>query len=174
MDYGAVDVRKYLGDVPFAIVGGLATRLYMAERMTLDVDILVAPDRLAEVERCLEQAGCRKTGPLTIGGSSWRLPSDKALDVVAIAAPWVQSAIETAQTGPDGQPYVSLAYLVLMKLQSGRTQDLADVSRMLGVAAEQSVASARDVVSRYAPQDVEDLESLICLGKLECEAGGEA
>ena len=30
-------VRRLLGDLPFAIVGGLATRLYMPERMTLDV-----------------------------------------------------------------------------------------------------------------------------------------
>jgi len=29
------------GDIPFVIVGGFATRLYMPERMTLDIDVMV-------------------------------------------------------------------------------------------------------------------------------------
>ena len=35
---------------------------------------------------------------------------------------------------PDGLPVIALRYLVLMKLEAGRTQDLADVSRMHGGA----------------------------------------
>ncbi len=47
-DYGTVDIRKFMGSVPFVIVGGLATRLYMPERTTLDMDVLVAPAGLEE------------------------------------------------------------------------------------------------------------------------------
>lgn len=173
MDYGVVDIRRYLGDVPFAVVGGLATRLYMAERMTLDVDVLVSPNRLSEAERCLQQAKCERTGSLAIGRSAWRLPSGTPLDLIALDAPWVQTAIETAETGPDGSPYVSLAYLVLMKLQSGRMQDLADVSRMLGNSRDAALADVREVVCQYASQDVRDLESLVALGKLEYAEGGQ-
>ena len=37
---------------------------------------------------------------------------------------------------PDGLPIIDLPYLVLMKLSASRTQDLADISRMLGLADE--------------------------------------
>ena len=51
-------------------------------------------------------------------------------------ADWVPEALATARRAPDGLPVIDLPYLVLMKLESGRTQDLADVSRMLGGAGE--------------------------------------
>lgn len=87
-EYGGTDVRALLGKIPFAIAGGLATRLYMPERM---------------------------------------------------------------------------------KLTSGRMQDLADVSRMLGCADTSDVNGVRETIKRYRPQDAEDLESLLVLGKLEHE-----
>lgn len=58
-------------------------------------------------------------------------------------------------------------YLVLMELRSGRTQDLADISRMLGLAADAEIQRTREIVAKYQPDDIEDLESLINLGRLE-------
>jgi hypothetical protein len=57
-----------------------------------------------------------------------------------------------------------------MKLHSGRVQDLADISRMLGVADEDSLRKVRMIIVEYLPDDTEDLESLILLGKLETKA----
>ena len=45
--YPAPDLGCLQGHIPFAVVGGLATRLYMPERMTLDTDILVRADDAA-------------------------------------------------------------------------------------------------------------------------------
>ena len=56
-----------------------------------------------------------------------------------------------------------------MKLGAGRTQDLADISRMLGGADAGGIAESRRIVARYRPEDAEDLESMIRLGKLEYE-----
>jgi len=169
MEYGSVDLKKYLGSVPFVVVGGLATRLYMPERMTLDSDALVRFEDMEEAEQALEQSGCEKTGPLTIGGSIWRLPSGDSLDLIASDEAWVEEAIGHAVTGPDGMPYADLPYLVLMKLGSGRMQDLADISRMLGGASEKALDATRTVVQQFRRQDSEDLESLISLGRLEYE-----
>jgi cell division septum initiation protein DivIVA len=59
--------------------------------------------------------------------------------------------------------------LILMKLASGRAQDIADMSRMLGQADEQLRSAVRDAVAKFRPEDMEDLESLIMLGDLELQ-----
>ena len=165
--FGPPQVRRLLGEVPFVIVGGLATRRYMPERMTLDADVLVRPADLARAEQALREAGCRKRGPLTIGGSTWVAPDGLELDLIALTAPWADEAVTSAVTAPDGQPYVGLPYLVLMKLASSRVQDLADISRMLAAADATTIDCARALVTRHRPEDAEDLDSLIRLGRME-------
>ena len=64
-----------------------------------------------------------------------------------------------------------LPYLVLIKLQGGWTQDLADISRMLGLANADAREAVRRLVAREAPEDCDDLESLIRLGRLEFGEG---
>jgi hypothetical protein len=54
-----------------------------------------------------------------------------------------------------------------MKLQASRSQDWTDVSRMLITADEEQLNNVRKVVAQYSPEDQEDLETLIYLGKLE-------
>ncbi len=158
-----------LGDLAYMIVGGLATALYMPQRMTLDTDILILGEDLERAEALLTSTGCKRVGPLTIGGSSWRLAGGRNLDLIALNEPWVSEALATAVRHEDGRPYASLPFLVLMKLESGRLQDLADISRMLGCADTHRVDEVRAVVSRYRPQDLDDVESMLHLGRLEHE-----
>ncbi len=158
-----------LGPVRFVIVGGLATGRYMPARQTLDTDILVSPSDLAAVEDALQRKGCRKLGPLSVGGSAWRLPGGRILDVRALPADWVEEAIDRAEPDTAGHPFVALPYLVLMKLESGRLQDLADIARMLGFASGERIEATRRLVRQYRPRDVADLESMIRLGKREHE-----
>lgn len=165
--YGRGTPLPNLGDVRYVLVGGLATARYMPERMTLDTDILIKADALAETEEALRAAGCRRTASLTIGGSTWRMPGGRSLDVLALDQPWVGYAIDTAITDREGVPCIGLPYLVIMKLTSSRLQDLADISRMLGEAEEAQLTTVRTEVGQYRPQDLEDLERMIQLGKLE-------
>jgi hypothetical protein len=165
--YGVPSIAKYMEKVPFVVAGGIATRLYMPERMTLDLDILVASEEFPEAEAALEASGCRRHGGLAIGGSTWVLPDGNHLDVIPLPDPWVADALAHPRRGPEGLPYIDLPYLVLMKLASGRLQDLADVSRMLGRADEKLLERVRGAVRRYREQDEEDLDGLIALGKLE-------
>ena len=158
-----------LGDLRYIVVGGLATAMYMPQRMTIDTDILIMSEDLDIAERRLETSGCRRIGPLSIGGSSWRLPGGRSLDLVALDLPWVTEALASAVTDDTGRPYASLPFLVLMKLESGRLQDLADISRMLGCADPDGVDEVRSVLLRYRPEDTDDFESMLRLGKLEHE-----
>ena len=62
---------------------------------------------------------------------------------------------------------LDLPYLVLMKVEAGRAQDLADTARMLGAAPEARRQETREIFRRYMPDAQDDLESLIALGRLE-------
>ena len=124
---------------------------------------------LDHAETRLTDAGCEHIGPLAIGGSSWRLPTGRSLDLIALDAAWVRDALDSAVRDVENRPFVSLPFLVLMKLESGRLQDLADIGRMLGCADEEQVDDVRAVLSRYRPQDMDDLESMLRLGRLEHE-----
>ncbi|MBI3971630.1 MAG: hypothetical protein HY332_10115 [Chloroflexi bacterium] len=162
-----MDLRQLIRQTPFVLVGGIATRLYMPERLTLDVDILVRAEDGARLEAELTRAGAHKLSDLTIGGSSWRLPEGTVLDVIESSEPWVPPALDQPRYGPDGLPYSVLPYLVLMKLQVSRAQDIADISRMMGGADERDLEAVRAAVGTYMPDAREDLDSLIALGKLE-------
>ena len=164
------DLQALLHGVPFVVVGAMAARLYMPERMTQDIDVLVLVDDLEACERQLQQAGCRKIGELTIGGASWELPDGAELDVIASDAPWARLAFAEPVMAGAGLPTISLPYLVVMKLLSGRAQDIADLTRMLGAADDAELEQVRTIVSEYVPDAVEDVESMVVLGRMEYES----
>lgn len=164
------DLRRVLGDLPWAIVGGVATRAYMAERMTHDLDVIVRHvDGEAAVAR-MRNAGYAFVGELSIPGQTLRSPEGKEVDVLFGDQPWLDEALEATERDPAGLPVLGLPFLVVLKLKSARTQPWVDVSRMVGQASDGRLAMVRDVVQRWSPDDVEDLEALIYLGQQEIEA----
>jgi hypothetical protein len=165
--YPIPNLREIFIKTPFIIVGGLATRLYMPERMTLDVDVLIVKEDALIAEDELQKAGCQKQGILSIGGSTWILPNSTSVDIIMLDEPWIREAIQNPVIASDGLPYIDLPYLTLMKFQSGRLQDMADISRMLCDANENDLKKTRTLFQHYIPDAIEDLESLILLGKLE-------
>ena len=164
------DLQALLQGVPFVVVGAMAARLYMPERMTHDTDVLVLVDDLAACERRLLQAGCRKIGDLSIGGASWELPDGSELDVIALDTPWARRAIAEPVTAQTDLPTVALSYLVVMKLLSGRAQDIADLTRMLGAADDEALEQVNTAVAEYVPDAVEDVENMVMLGRMEYES----
>jgi hypothetical protein len=165
--YPVVDLRSIIKHTPFVVVGGVATRLYMPERMTLDLDILVLSEDAPALYRELEQAACHLVGTLTIGGTTWELPGGTLLDVIASAEQWARDAVHNPRVDATGLPVIALPYLVVMKLRASRVQDLADITRMLGTADETALEEVRRVIQLYAPDALEDIESMIALGRLE-------
>jgi hypothetical protein len=163
------DLRSIIKQTPFVVVGGVATRLYMPERMTVDLDILILSEDAALVQQELHQAHCRQTGLLTIGGAIWQLPDGTSLDVIESNEPWAHDAIAHPVLGSTGLPTIALPYLVLMKLHASRVQDLADITRMLGAADDATLQEVRTVVGKHMPDALEDVESMLALGRLEYE-----
>jgi hypothetical protein len=150
----------------------------MPERATRDLDIAVGTEDALEVRRRLTEAGFAYQGEPSIGGSSWLSAEGIFVDVLEVAEPWFPQARSEAQQNRDAQglPVLPLPYLVLMKFQAGRVQDLADVTRMLGQASNAEVDAVRDLFAHYSPADLEDLGNLVVLGRMEMQpppAGGE-
>lgn len=165
------NVTQVLSDTPFAVVDAVATRLYAPERQTRDLDVVILADNAAITRKKLQEAGWTQTSQLSIGGSSWLSPNNEEMDVLEGQETWWAEAIKDAQENRDGQglPILPLPYLVLMKFQSGRSIDIADISRMLGLATNEALNEIRKVFSQYETEGLEDLESLIQLGKLEMQ-----
>jgi len=142
-------------------------KAYMPERMTKDLDILVHQNDKDTVLARLQQAGYQMIEHLAIPGYSLRSPEGIEVDVLFSDDTWLQDALRQPVLDPAGYPVISLPYLILLKMGAQRTQDWADVSRMLGLATDAELDAVRAVVARYTPDDSEDLESLIFIGKQE-------
>jgi hypothetical protein len=81
--------------------------------------------------------------------------------------PWLEEAFRNVIKDAAGYPTIGLPYLILLKMEAQRTQDWADVSRMLGWASDADLEAVRSVFRRFPPEDIEDLESLIFIGRQE-------
>ena len=147
------DLSEIFDDLPWAVVGAVATRLYMPERMTRVLDIAVGSADSAKAKAKLQASQIAKVN-LIEGHALW----------------WPQ-ALQESQTNRDAQglPILPLPYLVLMKFQAGRVNDIADITRMLGQADEPNLARTRQLFERHELDGLEDLENLINLGRLELE-----
>ncbi|GBD29562.1 hypothetical protein HRbin32_00653 [bacterium HR32] len=164
------DLSPLLAGIPWAVVGAVGARAYMPERATADLDVVVTPQDAPEVYRRLREAGFTEGPALLGGGRSYTTPDGVPVDVLTPDAPWLPEALAHVRRDPQGLPVLPLPYLVLMKVQAGRTQDLADAARMLGAAPEEEREGARELFRRWLPDALEDLESLIRLGELELGA----
>lgn len=161
------DLRPILQGIPWVIVGPVATRAYMPERATKGLDILVRAHDGDSVRERLEAAGYHYLSSLAMPGFMVRSPERVEVDVILGEYPWLDEALAYPRQDPAGYPVLDLPYLILMKMESSRSIDFGDLPRMLGLASEDELARVRAAVARYAPDDAEDLESLIYLGQVE-------
>ena len=167
-----IDLRNILEDIRWVLVGGIATRAYMPERMTLDVDVLIHAEESESVTTILNRKGFSLIQRSLNPGSSWKAPDGTIIGILERSDNWIRDALEIPSTDPQGLPVLSLPYLVLMRLESSRTQDLADIARMLGGASEEAIDAVHNVIAQYLPDAISDLEGLIQLGKLEYDRRG--
>jgi hypothetical protein len=163
------DLRPILKGIDWAIIGGVATRVYMPERMTKDLDILIHEKDGERAVEQLKEAGYRIVSELAVSGYLMESPEGVELDVLFGNNSWVKEALANPVKDLAGYPIIGLPYLIILKMSAQRAQDWADVSRMLGWASDAELDEVRTVVQRYTPEDVDDLEAIIFIGKKERE-----
>ncbi len=162
-----------LEGIPWVLIGGLATRAYMPERTTQDIDILIHTDMAAQARDALTAAQYVIESHLAIGGFAVRSPDHSVplLDVITSRAPWVQEVLKTPTYDAAGLPVIARPYLMLLKLQAGRLRDLDDVQRMLRGTPPPERESTRRLLATYAPDVLEDYDALIHLANVEFGGG---
>jgi hypothetical protein len=106
------DLVSVLSPIPFAVVGAVATRLYMPERGTQDLDVVIAVQDAAAAHQKLITAGFKHEGSLA---DKWLTPEGGSIDVLEGRESWWPEAITAAQTNRDAQglPILPLPFLVL-------------------------------------------------------------
>ncbi|NJN54504.1 MAG: nucleotidyl transferase AbiEii/AbiGii toxin family protein [Anaerolineae bacterium] len=161
------DLRQILKDFKWVIIGGVATRAYMPERATKDIDILVPRSDGHSVIESLKEAGYQVVTELAVPGFLLESPEGVELDILFADYEWLEEALATPQHDMADYPVLGLPYLVLMKMDTGRGRDFGDVTTMLGWANEEELNEVRRVIARYSAQDLNDLESLIFIGQQE-------
>jgi hypothetical protein len=161
------DLNKILEDIPWVITGGVATRAYMPERMTHDLDILVHKVNCETAWKRFKEHGFKVAEVLDAPYFVARRPDNPEVDVLCLDFPWLVRAFAEARKDPAGFPVLDLPFLIIMKLRANRGIDIGDMTRMLGLASEHDRDRVRETVALYQPEDSDDLEALILLGKME-------
>jgi hypothetical protein len=168
------DIGAILGTIRWVLVDVLALRAYMPERMTLDVDILIHERDSYAARIAFINAGYRVIAELTIGGFSVQQIhelSEPLIDVLTRRDTWLDTALAQPSYDPASYPVLARPYLTLIKLQAGRTQDLADVQRLLAQTPTAERTTTRQLVHQLNPELIEDYDALVTLA--DWEFGGD-
>lgn len=150
------DVRQLLIDardtldaagVSYAVIGGCARNAYAEPRATKDVDFVVAADA-ESYNAVVEALGARGFGVASAVGAPGEMVPDLALyrdangrriDILFAKTAFERSALARRQTAAPYQavllPVVSPEDLIVYKLIAGRTQDFADVEKVIAALA---------------------------------------
>jgi hypothetical protein len=161
---GMFDLIKMLGEakVEFVLVGGLAVALRGYQRVTMDVDVVVAMDEenLQRFLSAAKKAGLRPTIPVSLdslaqpelieqwyrekGMLAFSLRGNETMATVldVLVRPVVSFAdlrrdASMVKVGAVNIPVASIAHLICMKTGTGRSKDAIDVEELRKLQAPQ-------------------------------------
>lgn len=161
------DLATILDPIPWVLVGGFALRAYMPERTTQDIDLLIHADDAAAARRALIAAGYTITGTLTIGGFTAERADAMPIDILTGSQSWLDRALAAPARDVAGYPVLARPYLMLLKLQAGRMQDLTDVQRMLRDTPRAERQATAAMIAALDHDLAEEFAALITLADLE-------
>jgi hypothetical protein len=120
--------------IEFAVAGGFAVIEHGYERFTKDVDLLVYAGDLSRAMEALRAAGFR--GRRTpIGARMHDEGTSVDVDLLATAFEGDERALARSSRARRLLPVIPVEHLILMKLETGRIQDDADVVALLKAGA---------------------------------------
>lgn len=164
---------EILSDIRWAVIGAVALRKYAPERMTQDIDILVDQEQMSEAKSVLLNNDFTDPSQLSFSNndlSGFSLSGKQfEIDVITSTEDWVTDGLKNAQDNRDRQnlPILPMKYLIFLKLRSMRTQDFADLSRILGHCSESTYSEIRHWIINRRPDFDEDLDQIRELGQIE-------
>ncbi|MGD1866782.1 MAG: hypothetical protein ACFB0D_19695 [Phormidesmis sp.] len=164
-------------NLPYAIIGGIATTFYMPTRTTQDLDLLVLANDAELLEQSLARQNWTKLENIYINsegieilGGAWKSSEGELLDLLYTPnLSWAATALrpENTMSAPDGLRVIALPYLILLKLIARRNRDILDIEEMLQYCDKQKIAQIRAVISASMPALSEDLEQHIAIAQMD-------
>jgi len=159
---GMFDLIKMLSgaNVEYVLVGGLAVALHGYQRVTMDVDVVLAMDKenLQRFIGCAKAADLRPVIPVSIDSlaqpeliAQWcnekgmlafglRSPEAMASVIDVLVKPAVSFSdlrrdATIIDVGPLKVPVASIEHLIIMKTGTGRSKDIIDIEELRKVQA---------------------------------------
>ena len=158
------DLIKRLCDaeIDFVVVGGLAVALHGYQRVTMDVDVVLAmgPDNLRRFIDSAKAAGLRPIIPLPLDAlanpdlvEQWH--REKGMLAFALRGPDLMATVidvlvrpvvafedlkrdaKLIPVGPLTVPIASIEHLIVMKTGTGRSKDAIDIEELQKILARQ-------------------------------------
>ena len=161
---------------PYLVCGAWAVNNYAVPRYTPEVDLLVRPEDLENIVTELTLRGYTIVDSWSLSERrdkdfyGCRLESTRestlTLDILTTTADWLEEAFAEAEQDPNGNPVLSLSYLVLTKI-NGRPRDLADLVATFKRISGRTLTRAKDVLLQHNPRAVDELAKLVLLAKIE-------
>ncbi|GEM_PF-1214422 len=153
----------------YAVIGGLAVRIYVGEirKLTPDIDLLIKP----EVEKKIPFLFSENLRKNVFCDSVWFVGSAEGVQIdfqIAIKD-YEKEIIESAEAFSIGDFSVKVAkpeYLVLMKLGVLREKDERDIVLLLK-HGNLNLKKLFQVVKSYLPSEIDTLEQLVLISKLK-------
>lgn len=154
---GMFDLIKLLAesDTDYVLVGGLAVALHGYQRVTMDVDVVLAmhPDNIERFVSRAKATGLRPVMPVAIESlarpdllEQWR--RDKGMLAFGLQGPEAQATVldvliapavpfadlrrdaRPVAVGPYSIPVASIDHLIAMKSATGRSKDALDIAEL--------------------------------------------
>ena len=152
-------VIAQLGISKYAVIGGNAAILYGARRTTVDIDIIAAKSTVDAL------ATGYKSSPMTVGGSTITVKGF-VVDLLHWHDPdWLGELLSEAVVH-DGVRVATPQWLVVLKLMASRDIDVGDIIAVTREMTPAQVDRTRELIGRLLPNDAQDFENLLALGKL--------
>lgn len=105
--YAWPDLRDLLRGLRWAVVGAVATRAYMPERMTRDFDLLVHFEDGDEALARLRSSGFQQVSELSIPGFTLQTPYGTTINLLLVPFAWIDDAFHaSAATRPASRSWI--------------------------------------------------------------------
>ncbi|HJQ83832.1 MAG TPA: hypothetical protein VKA21_07145 [Candidatus Binatia bacterium] len=150
--------------IPFAVAGGFAVIEHGYERFTKDVDVLVYARDLFAAMDALRAAGFRG-GRTPIGARLRDESTGVDVDLLGTAFTGDERALARSARARRLLPVLVVEHLILMKLESGRSKDDADIVEVLKAGA--SVATVTRYLGRTWPELLPRFRALAARARAE-------
>jgi hypothetical protein len=144
--------------IPHAIAGGMAVSMHGRPRMTKDIDILIS----SKASNIIKSIGKTKNISGFLNGLSISI-NDIDIDFLFLGKGIKSKDILSAKY-INGLPVVNIETLILMKMGAGRTQDTADIVKLLNLG---KVDISKVIERLKNKEDKSDFEQVVQMAKAE-------